>query len=247
MRKKILPEIRCRNILYIGEKGYIMREYRRSEGWDKVMCQEIIASEIMERIKTGSHDSIYVAADFADLAEYDVVHKTLLELEKTRKIKKIVRGVYYCSQYSKLLQEYAVPSPHKVAEAIARKYGWMIAPCEYTAVYILGLATQVPAKWCYVSSGPYRQIKLGKLAIEYKHRSNWDNAGMSPLTAVVIMALTSIGKENLSNEYIATIRKRLNKSEKTILLREKQHAPAWMCGAIDRICKETNDESKIGN
>lgn len=181
------------------------------------------------------------------MAEYDVVYKTLLELEKTRKIKKIVRGVFDCSQYGRKVQGYDAPSLHKDAEAIARKNDWVIAPCEYTAVYMLGLATQVPAKWCYVSSGPYRQMKLGKLAIEYKHRGNWNVAGMSPLTAVVIMALTAIGKENLSNEHIATIRKRLNKSEKTILLREKQHMPAWICGAIDRICEETSDKGKNGN
>lgn len=65
-----------------------------------------------------------------------------------------MRGVYYYPRYSELIQEYETPSPNKVTEAIARKFNWTIAPCGDTALNMLGLATQVPAKWSYISDGP---------------------------------------------------------------------------------------------
>lgn len=118
------------------------------------MHQDSITHQVMERIESGSRDNVYIAFDFFDLGEYNAVRQALLRLEKAGKIQKIMRGVYYYPRYSELIQEYETPSPNKVAEAIARKFNWTIAPCGDTALNMLGLSTQVPAKWSYISDGP---------------------------------------------------------------------------------------------
>ena len=118
------------------------------------MHQDSITHQVMERIESGSRDNVYIASDFFDLGEYNAVRQALLRLEKAGKIQKIMRGVYYYPRYSELIQEYETPSPNKVAEAIARKFNWTIAPCGDTALNMLGLSTQVPAKWSYISDGP---------------------------------------------------------------------------------------------
>jgi hypothetical protein len=69
-------------------------------------------------------------------------------------IRRVIRGVYDKPKYSTLLQEYSAPNPNEIADALARNYSWTIAPTGNTALNLLGLSTQVPANWSYISSGP---------------------------------------------------------------------------------------------
>lgn len=200
------------------------------------MHQNSIARQMMERIESGSRDNVYIASDFIDLGEYNAVRQALLRLEKAGKLQKIMRGVYYYPRYSELIQEYEAPSPNKVAEAIARKFNWTIAPCGDTALNMLGLSTQVPAKWSYISDGPYHQFQVGNIFLEFKHRNNREISGMSPLTAMIIQALKAIGKENLNEVQFEIIRRRLSDEDKATVLNEAQQSSVWLNNTIKQIC-----------
>lgn len=200
------------------------------------MHQDSIARQMMERIENGSRNNVYIASDFIDLGEYTAVRQALLRLDKAGKIQKIMRGVYYYPRYSELIQEYEAPSPNKVADAIARKFNWTIAPCGDTALNMLGLSTQVPAKWSYISDGPYHQFQVGNISLEFKHRNNREISGMSPLTALIIQALKAIGKENLNEVQFEIIRRRLSAEEKVTVLNEAQQSSVWLNNTIKQIC-----------
>lgn len=200
------------------------------------MHQDSITHQVMERIESGSRDNVYIASDFFDLGEYNAVRQALLRLEKAGKIQKIMRGVYYYPRYSELIQEYETPSPNKVAEAIARKFNWTIAPCGDTALNMLGLSTQVPAKWSYISDGPYHQFQVGNVTLEFKHRNNREISGMSPITAMIIQALKAIGKGNLNEKQFEIIRRRLSDADKVAVLNETQQTSVWLNNTIKQIC-----------
>lgn len=200
------------------------------------MHQDSITHQVMERIESGSRDNVYIASDFFDLGEYNAVRQALLRLEKAGKIQKIMRGVYYYPRYSELIQEYETPSPNKVAEAIARKFNWTIAPCGDTALNMLGLSTQVPAKWSYISDGPYHQFQVGNVALEFKYRNNREISGMSPITAMIIQALKAIGKGNLNEKQFEIIRRRLSDADKVAVLNEAQQTSVWLSNTIKQIC-----------
>ena len=146
--------------------------------------------------------------------------------------------MYYQPAYSKLLGEYEAPSPHHVAEALARKYNWTIAPFGPTALNRLGLSTQVPAKWSYISDGPYNSFTVGKIEIEFKHRSNKEISGMSPMTALVIQALRELGKDRIDDITIQRLQRMLTPEQKAALLTEAKQTTSWIYGFIKRICKE---------
>lgn len=112
-------------------------------------------------------------------------------------IRRILREVYDRPQYSELLQECAAPKVEEVAKAIARNFGWTILPCGDTALNLLGLSTQVPAVWSYISNGPYRSYQIGKTNPEFKHTENRDIDRLSPVSALVVQALKVLGKENI--------------------------------------------------
>lgn len=201
------------------------------------MQKDSITTQIFERIQNGGHDEVYIVSDFLDLGEYHAIRKALLRLEQTDKIQKIMRGVYYYPRYSALIDEYEAPSPSAVAETLARKFSWTIAPSGDTALNQLGLSTQVPAKWSYISDGPYHEFQIGNITMEFKHRNNRDVSGISKQTATIIQALKAIGKENVTETHMNIIRRRMTEEEKIIVLKEAQQSAVWVYSLIKQICK----------
>ncbi len=197
-----------------------------------------LCKKIYERIDSMDREAVFVASDFTDIADINTVWQVLSRLEQRDKIKRILRGVYHAPRYSELLGEYEMPSPHQVALAIARNYGWTIAPSGNTALNQLGLSTQVSAKWSYISDGPYNTFEFGSIQIEFKHRSNKDISGLSPKTALVIQAIRAIGKDKVTDKDISKMKTILSTQEKKCLLLEAKQSTAWIYKYIKKICEE---------
>ena len=56
----------------------------------------------------------------------------------------------------------------RVAHALARKFNWHIQPAGDAALNLLGLSTQVPVCWIYLSDGPSREYEAGSHALALK-------------------------------------------------------------------------------
>ena len=201
------------------------------------MQKDSIITQIYERIQEIGHEEVFIIGDFLDLGEYHAVRKALLRLDEAGKIQKIMRGVYYCPRYSELIDEYEAPSLGKVADALARKFVWTIAPCADTALNQLGLSTQVPAKWSYISDGPYHEFQIEAFTLEFRHRNNREISGLSRQSATVIQALKAIGKNNVSDTQMDIIRRRISDKDKTTMLKEARQATVWVYGLIKQICE----------
>ena len=195
-----------------------------------------ILEQILDRIESFKSEEAFAASDFADIAEPDSVWQALSRLERSGKIQRAFRGIYYKPQFSFLLGEYEAPSPHNVALALARKFNWTIAPSGNTALNLLGLSTQVSAKWSYISDGPYNNYTIGSVTLEFKRRSNKDISGLSYKTALVIQALRTLGKNNVKNSDLKKIREFLTNKERETLLNESRQTTAWIYSYIKKIC-----------
>ena len=194
-------------------------------------------NEIRNRIKAEKYGSVFVATDFADIAENVKIGVCLSRLEEEKTLLRIMRGVYYKPEYSSLLGEYIAPAPDAVAHAIARNFGWTIVPCGDTALNLLGLSTQVPAVWSYVSDGAYKEYSFDSTTIKFKRTTNKEISKLSPKTALVIQAIKALGKEHVSDEIIEKIRSGMTAGERTTMLKEAQYATAWIYGFIKVICR----------
>lgn len=194
-------------------------------------------AQIAERICEAPFGSAFVASDFTDLAEYETAKKTIARLEKKGTLRRVLRGVYDKPKFSYLLQEYAAPIPDQIAHAIARNYNWTISASGNTALNQLGLSTQVPADWSYISSGPYKKYTFGNITLTFSHRSDSQLIGMSEKTLLLIQALKAIGQNNVSDADIERIRKKLSYDECQTILTESRHTINWIYEAIKQICK----------
>lgn len=135
--------------------------------------------KIKDRITSSQKGTVFITSDFFDIANTDVVNKSLSRLEEANVIRRVMRGVYEFPEYSEFLNEYVSPSPEKVAHALARNYGWTIVPCGDTALNLLGISTQVPAVWSYVSDGTYKTYEYDKIVLNFKHTTNKEITGIT--------------------------------------------------------------------
>lgn len=181
----------------------------------------------------------FFANDFLDVASNATVRQILKRLADEDKIKRVIDGFYYNPRYSELIGEYEAVSIHELALAIARKYNWNIAPYNSKALNLLGLSTQVPTHYKYISSGRYKEYKIGNTILEFKKVNPGEIANMSLKTATVIQAIKSLGKENITSEVIQKIRENLTEKERTDLMNESKSMPAWIYEVIREI-KEFN-------
>ena len=196
-------------------------------------------SELMKnKISSAKEGSAFIISDFTDIMDYETAKKTLARLEKVGLIRRVIRGVYDKPGYSSIIQEKSVPNPEEIAKAIARNYNWTIAPDENTALNLLGFSTQVPAKWQFISSGPYRNYEMGNTTISFFHRSCKEIQGMSYISALVIEAIKGIGRDNMTEDDIEYLRNKLSKENKQTILLESRKTPVWIYSIIKRICEE---------
>ena len=195
-------------------------------------------SQIEERIVDYPYGTAFSASDFLDIADANSVSQALFRIEKGGKIRRVINGVYDKPAYSQLIQEYGVPRVDKVAEALARRFNWNIAPSGDTALNILHVSTQVPNAWEYVSDGPYRDYMIGKVPLKFKHVMPREINGYSAITVMVIQGIRAIGKGNMTQEQADRFSSAITEDDKETLLKEARTAAGWIYKEIKQICEE---------
>ena len=195
-------------------------------------------NQIRGNIEKAENGSVFVSTDFTDITDKKTVNMGLIRLADEGLIKKILFGVYYKPEFSKLLGETVAPSPNKVAHALARNFGWTIVPCGDTALNLLGLSTQVPSQWVYVSDGAYKEYTFDNTTIKFKRTTNKEISKVSYKTALTIQALKALGKENITEQVILRLKKILTDEDKEKMLAESKSATSWVLELIKVICKD---------
>ncbi|MDD3141127.1 MAG: DUF6088 family protein [Lachnospiraceae bacterium] len=195
-----------------------------------------IYNEIKMRIESTEDGTVFVTSDFADIAAMATIRKCLGRLVEDKSIRRIIDGVYEKPVYSNLLKEYIPADPDKVAYAIAKGFHWTIAPCGDIALNKLGLSTQVPVVWSYISDGPYRKFTWGNITIAYKHRTNRQISHMSETATLVIEAIRTLGKNRIDDTVINKLKTRLPEDEKKQILMEANGVNEWIYDVIRKVC-----------
>lgn len=192
---------------------------------------------IKKRILTSESGSVFVATDFADITDKKTASVILTRIESEGIIRRVLRGVYDKPEYNEFLKEYIAPIPDNVAHALARNYGWTIVPCGDTALNLLGLSTQVPATWVYVSDGTYKEYAYDNTTIQFKKTTNKEVSKLSYKTALTIQALKALGKEKIDDAVLDSLHKLLTADEKQTMMSEAKTATSWIYEYIRQICR----------
>lgn len=161
----------------------------------------------------------------------------LSELVGRGKIRRVARGMYDYPRYSALLGKEIGPDIDQVAGAYARKFNWRIEVSGETALNLLGLSTQIPASYVYLSDGPNRRYDILGQTLAFK-KSALKNIGFKYRTSVLLVqALLALGKEHVTESVIDKMREQIEPSQRDKILRDTKSATGWIYEVIRRVCR----------
>lgn len=176
--------------------------------------------------------------DFAHLGGRSSIDLALHRLLKKKTIRRVIRGIYDYPFYSNRLKQNLSPDIDKVTQAIARKFGWHIQPSGPAALNILGLSTQVPGKYLYLSNGPNRTYIIDMNKIIFKNAPTKEAGFKLYESAIIIQALKSLGNDQITPKVIRIIRKWLDPKLRSRITQDTRTVTSWAYEAIRLICQE---------
>jgi len=159
-------------------------------------------------------------------------------LAEKGKIRRISRGLYDYPQYSELLKQELSPDIEQVARAFARKFNWRIEISGESALNILGLSSQVVAKYIYLSDGPNRSYDIMGTTLEFKKSALKEIGFKHKESSLIVHALKSLGRERITPEIIDKIRTQIEPTKYDKILNETKSTKNWLYEIIKGICEE---------
>ena len=176
--------------------------------------------------------------DFATFGNRPAIDVTLHRLQKKGTIRRVTRGIYDYPRQSKRLGGELSPDISQVAQALARKYGWRIQPSGDAALNLLGLSTQVPSQFLYLSDGPNRTHQIGRQTLVFKKAPLKESSVKLRESGIIVQALRSLGRERISSTVVSKIHKWLDPEKRSLVLKDCRTVTGWVYDAIRRICDQ---------
>lgn len=197
-----------------------------------------IENKILSRIYGRGRGWAFTKTDFvAEFGEANI-YQALSSLAKAGKVRRVCRGVYDYPRYSELLNRQLSPDLDQVAHALARKFNWRIQPSGAAALNQLGLSTQVPGRWVYLSDGPSREYEAGSHTLAFKQSALKDVGFKYRESGLVVQALKALGREHVDRRVIEGIYQHLESKGCERILRDTRSVTGWIYETIKRICRE---------
>ena len=186
-----------------------------------------LTREVMSRIAQSNPGTLFFISDFADLNNDEMVGRILSQSEKLNKLVRLSPGIYFKPEHSRFGVIY--PSTEKIVQAIATRDKAKILPTGSTAMNLLGLSTQVPMNAVYITDGSARVINIGKKKITFRRSVPKNFAYKGKIMPLLVQAFKSIGKENITEQHLQTIRSLFHEHpENETIQHDLQLAPLWI-------------------
>ncbi len=181
---------------------------------------------IISKVNRSRKGTIFMPDSFLPI---DTRHASnvLAELTNNGILMRVSFGIYVKPELSKFGP--VMPSLYHIAEAVAKRDDAELLPHGTTAENYLGFSTQVPMNIVYLTSGTPRKLKIGNRTIVFKHRVPSTFAYKGKTMPILVLALQSIGKDNMDDAKLSTIKKVLSEHpENDTWQSDIAHAPAWI-------------------
>ena len=199
---------------------------------------QAIEQKILSRVYGRGRGWAFTKTDFvADFGEVNI-HQALSTLARAGTIRRVCHGVYDYPRYSTLLGQVLSPVVDQVAQALSRKFNWRIQPSGDAALNLLGLSTQVPARWVYLSDGPGREYALGDVTLAFRKAALKDAGFALRESALLVQALKALGRERVEPAVIAHLRAWLPAKRRVSVLRDTRATTGWIYQFIKQVCAE---------
>ena len=201
---------------------------------------QAIEQKILSRIYGRGRGWAVTKTDFVTGFGETNIHQALSALARSGRIRRVCHGVYDYPRYSDLLGQTLSPDIDQVAGALARKFNWRIQPSGEAALNLLGLSTQVPGRWVYLSDGPSREYAVGeggRQILAFRKSPLKDTGFKYRESGLLVQALKALGKERVDSAVIETLRRRLEPRLCRQILADTRAATGWILQIIKLVCE----------
>ena len=194
---------------------------------------------LRKHIETMPEDSVLFRSDFPEYHP-EFVGETLSELTSEGILVKLAQGIYAKPRMSRFGA--VLPSIEKIVQAIAVRDNAEVLPSGMTALNVLGLSTQVPMNYTYLTTGSERTINLTNRQVVLKRGVPKNFCYETRLIALLVQALRTLKQDNVGQEELQTIRTLMAKEpDKDTLAKDVDKMPAWMKRIIKPMLKTNED------
>ena len=181
---------------------------------------------LRQRIEAMPEDCILFRSDFPEY-HTEFVGSILSELTTEGMLVKIAHGIYAKPRKSKF--GVVLPSVDKVVQAIAVRDNAEVLPSGMTALNVLGLSTQVPMNYTYLTTGSERTVNLSNRKVVLKRGVPKNFCYGTRFISLLVQALKALKKENVGEEELNIIRQLVSKeTDRETLIKDVDMMPAWM-------------------
>lgn len=195
---------------------------------------------LKERIMRHKDGTILFRDSFMEYNE-EYVGNVFANLLKDGTLIRLSQGVYYKPIHTRLGILY--PAISEVITAIAKRDHAVIMPTGNTAMYHLGLTTQVPMNYEYLTNGAARQVTVGKQTITLKHGVANNFAFRGKLMPILHQALRAIGQANITDEHKGQIAGLLVQTpEPRTIKHDLKLLPVWEQTIVKPLIPNNNEQ-----
>lgn len=174
---------------------------------------------------------------FARLGSRAAIDKALSRLVGAGKMRRVARGLYDIPRRSRRVGV-SWPSVEAVVKAVAQRDRVRVQPTGAYAASRLGLTTQVPMRVVFLTDGPAHEISLGKLTVTLKRTTPRNMATAGRTSGLVIQAMRWLGRKNVDEDVIGTLRHTLDEDARRQLVADVQYAPAWIADVLRQVAQD---------
>ncbi len=199
---------------------------------------QAVEKQVVAKIYGHGRGWAFSKVDFAPKFEVANIHKALSSLAQAGRIRRVLRGVYDYPRISEAVGGALSPDIDQVAQALARKFGWRIQPTGAAALNLMGLSTQVPGRWIYLSDGPANTYKIGKQELEFQRGALRESGFKLRESGLLVQAIRAMGRERIDASSIAVMKAAVQEKDRSLILRETKAVPEWIHSVIKLVCKD---------
>ncbi len=199
------------------------------------MIQSVIAA-VKTRISDHGRGWCFTPKHFLDLDSDTGVRTALSRLQRDKMIRRLAQGLYEYPREHDALGTLP-PQVDEIAKAIAEKNGIRVQPAGAYAANLIGLSEQVPGRIIFLTNGPSRKVKIGKLEIQFKTTTEKTMHPAGTKVGLVIQAYRNFGKTHIDDMARARTQRFLKGTTRQELETNLKYAPQWIRAIVFSIMK----------
>jgi hypothetical protein len=174
---------------------------------------------------------VFTPKHFRDLGGDAAIDSALRRLKADGTIRQLTRGLYDFPVNDPVLGTVA-PSADAIARALVVRDAIRLQPSGAYAANRLGLSDQVPSRVVFLTDGSARKVKVGRREIILQHTTPRHMATAGRKSGTVIQALRYLGKDQVDDRVIATLRRQIDDKDRAVFRKDLIHAPAWIADLL---------------